>query len=407
MHRVVLFSIPLFAGLLSISCQMLQRKNSLSGSAKSSTSPEAAMPLPATAAPVPGQSDGTGSTTVPSHNPVVIQGVNEKQPLCGTQLGKSVADASTNKQVRFATFNMLGVFATSLPSLNARIEQIASNIQKVQADVIGIQEAEDMVPWGNSADVLARRLSELTGENWYWCFFRSNPHAAIEPDVSVGGGGPLSAAYSTQDANTKKLAQTTWFMGDAIVSRLPFGSVGARRVSARVLSELPLCTSDRCRSWAAGESRIVMRAEMLLQGRSFHFFNSHFYTNITSESVKSQVRQATQINEYINQVVEKKNAPVAVSCDCNSPEDGAVRAEFLKWGFADAWSTVNPGQPGHTGGQSTTAQQKTASSRIDYLFLKGMTPREAQLFPETASAAPADASILWPSDHLGFVAGPF
>ncbi len=135
--------------------------------------------------------------------------MNELQPLCGSALGKAQADTSAGRAVRFATFNMYDAFSTSVQSLKARIEPIALNIQKVQADFVGLQEAEDMDPAGRSAELLSVKLAELTGETWYWCFFRSNPFVPFDSDLNVGGGGPLSAAFSQQDGNTKRLAQKT------------------------------------------------------------------------------------------------------------------------------------------------------------------------------------------------------
>lgn len=348
------------------------------------------------------------STSTPlTHQTAPLQGIKEFQTLCGSSIGVKNTDTSSSRPVRFATFNMYGAFSTSIPSLKARIETMATALSKTDADVIGIQEAEDMMPEGKTVEILARRLSELSKETWYWCFFRSNPHAPGDGDPNPGGGGLLSSALALIDGNTKKLNQTSWYMGDAIISRLPFASTGARRISPRVLTEIALCKDDLCRQWATGESRVVIRAEVQLQGRSFHFFNSHFYTNITADSPTSQARQVSEVNQYVNDVLAIKNIPAAITCDCNSPENGAVRAEFVRQNFTDAWSMVNPGVSGFTGGQSSNARTVTAQSRIDYIFLKNLTPKEAKTFPSEAVPTTADPSILWPSDHLGVVAGPF
>lgn len=305
----------------------------------------------------------------PQHSTKTFSELKESQPLCGQSDGANLADTSAQKQVRFATFNMLGAFSSSLPSLDVRLAMIAKNIFDAQADVIGVQEAEDMTPAGLSIEKLSAALTKLSGETWYWCFFRSNPHVPLEADVNVGGGGPLSVSYARLlEGNTKKLRQNSWFMGDAILSRLPFGSAGARRISPRVLSELPLCQTEQCKSFARGESRVVIRAEILLQDRSFHFFNSHFYTDITPESAKSQTQQAAEISSYVSEVAAKKSAPSALACDCNSPVGGAVGNELLKQGFS---------------------------------------AKESRIFPDSPAASPADPNILWPSDHLGVVAGPF
>ena len=114
---------------------------------------------------------------------------------------------SAGRQVKIATFNMLGAFANSLDSLKARTALAASEIHKTNADVIGIQEAEDMDPAGLTVSQLAQQMTALSGETWYWCFFRSNPHVPLEADTQIGGGGLGSAGMAAIDANTKKLGQ--------------------------------------------------------------------------------------------------------------------------------------------------------------------------------------------------------
>ncbi|MEN9824632.1 MAG: hypothetical protein RI953_377 [Pseudomonadota bacterium] len=356
------------------------------------------------------------NTITPSDNPQLnpapmnsvhrtdpIPGVNELKLLCGTVAGSKVFEQSAGRAVRIATVNMYGAFSSSLDSLKARIELHAQSIVKSKADAVGLQEAEDMLPAGLSVEMLARRLSELSGETWHWCFLRSNPHAPLEGDSTPGGGGPLSAAMAATDGNTKKLGLSSWFMGDAIVSRVPFGSAGGRRISGRFASEYLFCQTDQCRQWALGESRVVMRAELMLKGQSLHFFNSHFYTNITSDSAKSQVRQVSEISSYINEVSAKKKSPSLLTCDCNSSPEGGFRAELLKFGFTDAWSATNSTQSGSTGGQNLDAKIQTATSRIDYVFLKDVSPAAAHLIPEAAAPTPLRGTIFWPSDHLGIV----
>lgn len=337
------------------------------------------------------------------HSTEPLAGLSEAKPLCGLAPGRKRPNGNKSRLPRISTFNMFGAFSTTLDSMKARIELTATALQKTDSDVIGIQEAEDMIPAGRTIELLGKRMSELTGETWYWCFFRSNPHAALEADPLIGGGGPLSMALAAIDGNTKKLGQTTWFMGDAILSRYPFASAGARRVKGRVLSEIGKCTTDQCRMWAGGESRIVVRAEIKLPAQKLHFFNSHFYTNITDDSPLSQRNQATEVVNYVNETIAQKNAPAAVACDCNSPENGTVRSTFTSGNFIDSWATTNPGLPGHTGGQDISASAKTANSRIDYVFIKGQNAKRSAIFPEAASAAPSAPNIRWPSDHLGVV----
>lgn len=339
----------------------------------------------------------------PVHKTEPLVGVSEANPLCGLSAGNTGVDPSPQRAARFMTQNVYGAFSSSLDSLAARINMLAGVFHKAEADVIGLQEIEDMRPSGLTVEPLAKRLTELTGHTWYWCFFRSNPHAAWESDPNRGGGGPLSAGLALIESNARKLNQLSWYMGDAILSRYPFGSAGARRISPRAVTESALCQTDQCRQWATGESRVVIRAEILLQGRSVHFFNSHFYTDITPDSSKSQKQQAKEIAAYMAEVGAVENAPAALTCDCNSPEEGVVRAEFLASSLKDAWNAAMPSHLGYTGGQNISSETNTAQKRIDYIFLKGIAPSNTQTLPEAPAVALPGTSIFWPSDHLGVI----
>ena len=141
----------------------------------------------------------------------------------------------------------------------------------------------------------------------------------------------------------------------------------------------------------------------MVKGQSLHFFNSHFYTNISSESEKTQIRQVSEIDAYMKDVTATKKAPLLLTCDCNSPSDGVVRAEMLKLAFSDSWSATNSATSGFTGGQNLDAKIKTATSRIDYIFLKDISPASSNQVPENPAKTPVAGTILWPSDHLGVV----
>lgn len=339
----------------------------------------------------------------PTHKTEPLVGVSEAKPLCGMSSGSKGIDHSAGRPARLMTQNMYGAFSSSLDSLSTRINMLANVLHTADADVIGLQELEDMKPSGLTVQSLAMRMTELTDQTWYWCFFRSNPHAALEKDPNIGGGGTLSAGLALIDGNARKLNQLSWSMGDGILSRFPFASAGARRVSSRVLTEWALCQTDQCRQWATGESRVVVRAEIQLQGRTIHFFNSHFYTDITLESPKSQQQQAKDVLTYISEVNTAKNAPAALTCDCNSPEDGVVRTELMNAQFSDAWKATSSTSNGFTGGQDISSESNTTSKRIDFIFLKGLSHSGTRTLPDTPATPAQGTSIFWPSDHLGVI----
>jgi hypothetical protein len=120
-------------------------------------------------------------------------------------------------------------------------------------------------------------------------------------------------------------------MVDAVLSRLPFVSAGARRISPRVASEAGYYTTEQCRQWATGESRVVVRAEISLPDRSIQLFNSHVYTNITKDS----------------DVI--KNA--------------------LNSGYSDSWLGAGKAEAGLTGGQQLSTKKLQPQKELILFFL--------------------------------------
>jgi hypothetical protein len=106
---------------------------------------------------------------------------------------------------------------------------------------------------------------------------------------------------------------------------------------------------------------------------------------------------------------------VIIAGDFNSnaeigPEHTGVAQAFAVAGFADAWRTAHPNDPGYTwptfaSGAPTGAA--VPNERIDLVFTRGIGPNwfgqdtgvvAAQLCGQTRAA---DAN--WPSDHAGVV----
>ena len=164
------------AGLAIIACAPVN-KGSLSQ--KKSALPEQITNKPQQSGDGKGTQDPQNSPPSSTESALVhstqnLAGLLELKPLCGISTGKTAAETSAGRQIRIATFNMLGAFANSLDSLKSRMALAASEIQRSQADVVGIQEAEDMDPAGLTIAQLAQQMTALTGETWYWCFFRGS-----------------------------------------------------------------------------------------------------------------------------------------------------------------------------------------------------------------------------------------
>lgn len=120
--------------------------------------------------------------------------------------------------------------------------------------------------------------------------------------------------------------------------------------------------------------------------------------------------QAAQGQELLNGPGHT-SMPVIIAMDSNSkanpPADPTTVTydNFINAGFQDAWTEVNPFEPGLTCCQDPLLLNAVSSvtQRIDLILVRGGLPvEEADLF----GGNPADRTPggLWPSDHLGVAA---
>src|SRR5262245_28282363 len=140
------------------------------------------------------------------------------------------------------------------------------------------------------------------------------------------------------------------------------------------------------------------------RGRPFRFVTTHL------ESVSGTV-QLTQAIELLQGPLST-TIPVVLAGDLNVNAASHDRAEtvayqsFLDAGFAEAWTTLVPNDPGFTWplhGEDPFTPVTTPSQRIDLVLFHGALTARG-IVRIGASAAERTPSGLWPSDHAGVVA---
>jgi endonuclease/exonuclease/phosphatase family metal-dependent hydrolase len=258
------------------------------------------------------------------------------------------------------SFNLLhgGVFsgrAGNGQDLDLRLDMAAEELQALEVDIIGVQEASTSAERGNVAKRLANRL----GFHYVYA--------------------PASfRLFSSELIN----AFTGWVMnfteGPAIISRYPIVSWKAY--------DLPRCGRFT-------DPRVLLAAEINAPGGPLHVLSTH---------ISGDACHARRVKEL---VLSYRNArPVLLMGDFNATETSpAVRLLTEEAGLIDTFRLKNPSAAGATVWQRVNHPQPMASRRVDYLFvLPGTTLpgdiRSSRVVLNSPRRLP-DGRMLWPSDH--------
>ena len=280
--------------------------------------------------------------------------------LVGTIVMSSATWAAPSSPLRCISFNLLhgGVFsgrAGNAQGLDRRLDMVTEELQALEVDIVGLQEASTGTVRGNVAERLAKRL----GFHYVYA--------------------PASfRLFSSEMVNTL----TTWVMnfteGPAIISRFP--------ITTWKSYDLPRCGRFT-------DPRVLIAAEVETPGGPIHVLSTH----ISGDSCHTR-----RVEEL---VLSYRNAlPVLLMGDFNAIEtSAAVRLLTKDAGLIDTFRLKNPTAAGATVWQRVDDPRPTASRRVDYLFLLPGTTfpgrvRSSRVVLNSPRRLP-DGRTLWPSDH--------
>ena len=241
----------------------------------------------------------------------------------------------------------------------ARAAAIASVLDDVQADVVGLQEV-----WGTDAENQAQQLADRLGLHWAWS---PSPgpqrwqERAREPGVEVG---------------------------NAVLSRWPI-VVHSRQV-------LPAAPGE------AGD-RTVLHALVDSPGGTVPFFTTHL--DAATDGSASRCRQVETVARFV--ASRAGDRPPVVTGDLNAEPDsdemrllgGHLTAPAVPGlVLVDAWRWAPDGDPGWTWDRRNPHIRASPSARIDYVLV-GLGTDVADV--RLVGKGPVDG--VWPSDHAGVV----
>jgi endonuclease/exonuclease/phosphatase family metal-dependent hydrolase len=285
--------------------------------------------------------------------------------LCLTVSSTKVLANSESPTIKVATFNMLhgGVFSGLVghaQDLDRRLEMAVTEFRKLNLDIIGIQEASTSRGRGNTAT----RLADQLGFHY----------------VYAPAGFLL---FPSERLNTP----ISWLMnfseGSAIISRFPITTWAAH--------DLPRCGRFT-------DPRVLLTATVHTPWGDLQVASTH---------TSGDVCQHHQVAEILRRW--RNDFPALVMGDFNAVENSPAMSMFTpEHGFIDSFRTLNPDAPGLTCYQHPYVPTRTASRRVDYLFvMPGKDPRvrmyTSDVFLDTPRQIP-NGQTLWPSDHYGVFA---
>jgi endonuclease/exonuclease/phosphatase family metal-dependent hydrolase len=345
------------------------------------------------------------------------------RPLCGTTPG--VPSAPDKAVLRVATFNVLhGLEETPAypthSTLDDRLELASQAIADAGIDLIGMQEVSRTAgavghESGLVASRMAERLAQITGVSWHWCWALSNPHFPVEPDMRMGGGGPISDVMASMASDN----YASFKEGSAVLSRYPILNAEMRRLPLRFPGEYVACPPKDvpvCNETAIFDHRIALWARVATPHGSTDIIATHLAHDITALSDVSTFEQAAALIALSREMDLRHGDPARhfITCDCNvTTEDVPPVVKLVTTaGWTDTYAELHPTSkclpPGDvsacTSDQDILSPVSTVDERIDYVFARpgscGLTPVASEKFANTPGSS-ATHPHLWPSDHQG------
>ena len=264
--------------------------------------------------------------------------------------GCSATGSRRDGPLRVMSLNVLHGFRR-FEHLSARVDLIADEIRRLDADIVCLQE----VPWtwrlGDAAEVLARS----TGLNHLYLRANGNRWAILFEE------------------------------GVAILSRYPLREVAFAELSPRA---------------EFFEHRVVLKATVATDWGDVRVFVTH----LTDGAPEINLAQADSLVAF---VAEAGEGTAVTAGDFNAREQ-SPQMQAISEQWVDTFRTANPDDPGFTCciADLTLGPQEPLEKRIDYLFLVSEAARTNRVVRSQLvldHPFPVADRWQWASDHVGLL----
>jgi endonuclease/exonuclease/phosphatase family metal-dependent hydrolase len=262
----------------------------------------------------------------------------------------ATVDEAGRDTLRVMDLNVLHGFPR-FKALSQRLDLIAQEIQRQDADLVCLQE----VPWTLRLGNTAQRLAQQTGMNY---------------------------VYLPANGNRKAILFSE---GEAILSRFPLKDVSYIELQPRA---------------SFFEQRVAMKATAITPWGAVNVISTHL-TTAGSEKNRAQSRALQQF------VASQSPQITLIAGDFNALQDSAQILDLSR-GWVDTYRLANPDLPGPTCcvEDLTVSSGEMLQKRIDYLFIR---PGERPNFQIVSSQVILNQPFRsgdgwqWASDHAGLL----
>jgi len=267
----------------------------------------------------------------------------------GCPAGCSTAGQRTDGPLRVMSLNVLHGFPR-FEHLSRRLDLIAAEIRRQDADIVCLQE----VPWTLRLGSGAKYLASRTGFNYLTLRANGNRRAILFEEGEV-----ILSRYPLRDS--------------AVVELRPAPGLFEHRVALHATAVTP---------W--GDLRI-------------------FATHLTAGNPGLNLGQAAALQSF---VAATGGGPAIVAGDFNAADDSS-QIQALNGVWIDTYRAANPGDPGLTCCiDNLTAESEPLEERIDYLFLVPGPGGQARVLASRKvfdQPAWVGDGWQWASDHIGLL----
>lgn len=281
----------------------------------------------------------------------------------------------------------------------ARMSALARQVLQERPDIVNLQEVTVWLtgPFNPSTqqcgtvapefDLLDELRSALARQGGHYDLVVQAAQLSVPP---VPGLIPPTNFFCAAVSN--RIAMLARTARDDDGNRLKLSNVKSGQFQAKLSIPTPIGLLPAPRAWVS--------ADVTLHHQTFRVIGTHL------ESFAASVREL-QGAELRNGPAQT-SLPVVIAMDSNAKANPApvdpTYTDFINAGFADAWTTVKPADPGLTCCQAPLVNNPFSQlyERIDLVLTRGglLAEEVERIGIDASSRTP---SGLWPSDHAGVV----